>query len=150
LDVVAHAIDEEVRRRVVAAQRRLVAMALALAGGGAGHEAQRIGDRQDRLIIEPVAGEHGDRLRHIEQRRVGARRCAGAGDGIALVAGRGDGDEAVVLRGLRRDRQREESRRQQHRNTHSQYLGMIINSGLIARRSQKVKRRAERRGGNCD
>ena len=45
LDVVANAIDEEVGGAAVAAKHDLVAIALAAAIGGAGHEIEQIGDR---------------------------------------------------------------------------------------------------------
>ena len=119
LDVVAHAIDEEAAGRIVTAQGWLVAVAFPLAGGGAGDKAQRVGDGQHRLIIKPIAAEDVDRLRHIDQRRIGAGRGAGGGNVIALVTRRSDGDQpGIIVRGLRRHWQHEQGRRHQQGNAH--------------------------------
>ena len=52
LDVVADAVDEEVGGGVVAAQRELVAVALAGARSRAGNEHQHIGDRAQLLVLD--------------------------------------------------------------------------------------------------
>ena len=97
LNIVAQAIDEEIGGGVVAAQCRLVAMALALAGGGAGDITQRIGDRQNRLVVEPVARQDVYSLRHIEQWRVGARRPRCARRQIAGIARCRDDDHCAGI-----------------------------------------------------
>jgi hypothetical protein len=80
LDVVAHAVDEEVRGRGIAAQRRRIAVAFALAHGHAGHVAHDIGHRAHALIGDDIVRDDGDRLGHVAQRRV----RAGRGRQIAL------------------------------------------------------------------
>ena len=92
LDVIAQSIDEKVRCRIVAAQRNLVAVPLALARRHAGQQADEIGNRPDRLIADLLIGDDVDCLRHVEDRRArfgAARRIDGA---IAVnLAGDDDG-----------------------------------------------------------
>ena len=77
LDVVADAVDEEVGGGVVAAQRDLVAIALAGAGRRAGDEGQHVGDRAQRLVLDLAFGNHRQRLRDVLDVGVGAGRGAG-------------------------------------------------------------------------
>ena len=111
LDVVAHTIDEEIGGAVVAAQHDLIAIAFALCADSTRHEAQRLLHGQNRLIVQPLFGEHGDGLRYIEQRRVGAgggTDAAGTIRGFPL-AGHHDGAGVIIQRfGLRCDGQGEQ------------------------------------------
>ena len=69
LNVVAQAVDEEIGCGVIAAQRDLVAVPLALARRYAGQQADEIGNRPDRLIADLLIGDDVDCLRHVEDRR---------------------------------------------------------------------------------
>ena len=83
LHVVAHAIDEEVGGRAVAAEHGRIAVAFALRDADAGHVAGHVADAPHRLVIDQLAGDDGDGLRHIHQGRIGLRGRHGALDGIA-------------------------------------------------------------------
>ena len=93
LHVVAHAIEEEVGGGVLAAQGDLVAIALALADGDAGDVAQHVGDRVAGLVFQLLVRDHLDRLRHVDQRRVGL----GRGDRLAGVIALGMADHEDFL-----------------------------------------------------
>ena len=70
LDVVAHAVEEEVAGRAVAAQDDRVAVALALRHARARDVARDVHEALHGLVLDQVAGDHGDRLRHVDERRV--------------------------------------------------------------------------------
>jgi hypothetical protein len=87
--------------------------------------------RTERLIVQPLLREHGDGLRHIEQRRVGAgggTDAAGTIRGFPL-AGDHNGAGVIIHRfGLCGTGQSEEKgRRQQQSDTHHKILRMTIN-----------------------
>ena len=71
LDVVAYAVQEKVRGRAVAAQDDRVAITLALRHAGTGHVARDIRQALHRLVLDQVACDHGHRLRHVDERRIG-------------------------------------------------------------------------------
>src|SRR3954466_11111206 len=77
LDVVAHAIDEEVRRAAVTAQDNRVAIAFAGAVGGARHEIEQVGDRPQLLVLDLPFGDHAQRLGNVLDVGVGLGRGAG-------------------------------------------------------------------------
>ena len=134
LDVVAHTIDEEIGGAVVAAQHDLIAIAFALCADSTRHEAQRLLHGQNRLIVQPLLREHGDGLRHIEQRRVGAgggTDAAGTIRGFPL-AGDHNGAGVIIHRfGLCGIGQSEEKgRRQKQSDTHHKILRMTINIAI--------------------
>ena len=56
LDVVAHAVDEEVGGRAVAADDDLVAVVLALVSGDAGHVAHDVADAHHHLVLVSAPG----------------------------------------------------------------------------------------------
>ena len=91
LGVVADAVDEEVGGRVVAAQRDLVAVALAGAGHRAGDIGQDVGDRAERLVLDLRLGHDRERLRDVLDVGVGLGRSPGLLDAI-LEALAGDHD----------------------------------------------------------
>ena len=87
LRVVAHAVDEEVGGRALAADHRRVAMALALRHRDTGDEAHDVGHALHRLVGDDGAREHRRRLRRVAQRRVRLRRRPGAGHGVRRPPG---------------------------------------------------------------
>ncbi len=78
LHIVAKAVDEEVRARVDAADDELVAVAFALMRNDARHVAHGVVDALEALVLDEVLGQHADRLRNVDQRRVGLGRDRGA------------------------------------------------------------------------
>ena len=85
LDVVAHAIDEEVRRGTVAAQHRRVAIALALCDADARDIARHLPDISHSLIVDQFPRDDGDGLGHVHERRVGLGRGQAPVDGVGLA-----------------------------------------------------------------
>ena len=83
LDVVAHAVEEEVAGRAVAAQDDRVAVALALRHARARHVARDVREALHRLVLDQVARDHGDRLRNVDERRV---RLGGGAAALGEVA----------------------------------------------------------------
>ena len=83
LDVVAQAVDEEVGGRGVATEYDRLAIAFSLRRRHAGHILDCLADAGRRTIVDGVPGHHRDRLRHIDQRRVGPCR---ADDPVRLIA----------------------------------------------------------------
>ena len=69
--VVADAVDEEVGRRALAPDQDRVAVALGLGDGNAGNVAQSLADRLDVLVADLRFRHHRDRLRRVDQGRVG-------------------------------------------------------------------------------
>ena len=99
LHVVAKAVDEEVGAGIDAADDEFVAVALALMDRDARNVAGHVGEALEVLVADEFLGHHGDRLRDVDQRRVGLGRDRGA---VGVDA---DGAGARVLRwaeGLRR------------------------------------------------
>ncbi len=84
LDVVAHAVEEEIAGRAVAAQDDRVAVALALRHARAGHVARHVGQALHRLVLDQVARDDGDRLRNVDECRVGLRGGAASLGEVAV------------------------------------------------------------------
>ena len=82
LHIIAHAVDEEIRGRTVAAEHQPVAIAFALGNTDARHVAHRVGHALHSLVPHLLLGDHADRLRHILQRGIGFR---GAGVAFGLI-----------------------------------------------------------------
>jgi len=78
LDIIAYAIDEKIGGCILSPDGDLVAIAFTLADRSPRRIAENIADILKRLIIKLFAGYHRDRLRRIDQRRVGFQ--AGAAD----------------------------------------------------------------------
>ena len=146
LDVIPHAVEEEVSGGVLAPQGDLVAIAFALSDGNARNIAQNVAEAVQRLIVELGAGHDIDALGHVEKRCVGL----GRGDGI-------DGDIALRLPGdddrlqlgcqlLRRGRRREQEEDGRGSEKHAHGIPCLISSpdGWIAsaRRSRAFSRSA--------
>jgi hypothetical protein len=85
LDVVAHAVQEEIRGRVVAADDDLVAVVLPLVRPHPREVADDVGHARHELVLDELLRGDGDGLRDVPQRRQSARRAA---DGLHLIAGR--------------------------------------------------------------
>ncbi len=77
LDVVAEAVDVEVGAGIDAANDQLVAVAFALVHRDAGNVAGDVGDALGVLILNELLGQHADRLRDVQQRRVALGRTRG-------------------------------------------------------------------------
>ena len=86
LHVVAHAVDEQVRGRAVAAQDGCVAIALALRNADAGDIADRRRSGCSALVADLLLRHHGDRLRDVAQQRVGLGRGGAALGGVTIDA----------------------------------------------------------------
>ena len=78
LDVIAHAIGEEVGRGVLAANGDLVAVSFTLARRHARDVAQHVGHAPHRLVFDLLLGDDRYRLRNVDERRVGLGRSRGA------------------------------------------------------------------------
>jgi len=78
LDVIAKAVDVEIGAGVDAADHELVAIALALVDGNARDVAGDVGEGLKTRVADEILGHDGDRLRNVDQRRVGLgrHRCA--------------------------------------------------------------------------
>ena len=100
LHVIAHAIDEEIRGRAVAAHDRSVAVAFALGDADAGHVAQGIGEAGHRLVGDQLVGDHGHCLRHVEQGGIGFRRAARLACAVVGQVALADHGDAVQIPGL--------------------------------------------------
>ncbi|OIQ68161.1 hypothetical protein GALL_502510 [mine drainage metagenome] len=80
LNVVAKAVDEEIRAGIDAANDEFVAVALALMHRHAWNVPRQIGDAVGALVLNEILGQNADRLRDVQQRRVGLgpdRRAVG-------------------------------------------------------------------------
>ena len=99
LDVIADAIDEEVRRGGVAPQARGVAVPLALADGGTRNVAQDVRHGLHGLVPDQLGRDHPDGLRDVPEFRRDAQGSVEPAGQIALLGGRGD-DQGRDLRGL--------------------------------------------------
>ena len=82
LHVIANAIHEEIRSGAVAPEHRRIAVAFALGNADARHVAGQFGHAGDGLVGDQLVGDHGDRLRHVEQGRVGLGGGAGLARGV--------------------------------------------------------------------
>jgi len=74
LDVVADAIDEEIAGRRITAEHQRLTIALALRRENTGDIADGIANAGRGLVRDLLHCHHVDRLRHVDQRRVGAHR----------------------------------------------------------------------------
>ena len=74
LNVVAKAVDEEVGAGIDAADHQLVAVAFALMHGDARNVAGDVGEALKTLVPDEIPGDHAERLRNVEQSRVGLGR----------------------------------------------------------------------------
>ena len=103
LHVVAKTVDEEVRAGIHAADHQFVAVALALVDRDAGHIAGDVGEALKALVPDEVLCQHAQRLRNIDQRRVGLGGDRGAVGVNADRAGAGilRYPECRLRRGLR-------------------------------------------------
>ena len=98
LHIVAHAIEEKVGRRVLAAQGDLIAIALALPDSYARDIMKDISERIMRLILQLFAGNNVNSLGDIQQRRVGFCRCDRIGRDITFAGTGYDYRAAVVVK----------------------------------------------------
>ena len=99
LDVIADAIDEEVRRGGIAPQAWGIAVPLALADGGTRNVAQDIGHGLHGLVPDQLGRDHPDGLRNIPEIRGDAKGRVEPVGQIALLGGGGD-DQGRDLSGL--------------------------------------------------
>ena len=97
LDIVTHAIEEEVSGGVLPTQRNLVAIAFTLAHCCPRNIAQDVRKRMMCLIIQLIAGHDVDGLGNIHQRRVGFCSCNRIGRKIAITQARYDDRPAVII-----------------------------------------------------
>ena len=98
LDVIADAIDEEVRRGGIAPQAWGIAVPLALADGGTRNVAQDIGHGLHGLVPDQLGRHHPDGLRDVPEFRGDAKGRVEPAGQIALLGWRGD-DQGRDLRG---------------------------------------------------
>ena len=89
LNVVAEAVDEEIRAGVDAADHEFVAIAFALVDGDARHVAGDVGEALKALVADEILGDDTDRLRNVDDRRVALGRNRRAVGVIADRAGTG-------------------------------------------------------------
>jgi hypothetical protein len=149
LHVVAHAVDEEVGRRAVAAHDHLVAVVLALVQGDPRHVAHDVADAGHQLVLHELAGDHGHRLRHVAQR---GRRLGGAVDrrhGVAALGAHRDRvfdrrglEDEIAHPGLRADSDRSE-RIDESVHRHPQRIvarGELDREPAVARRDRRRDR----------
>jgi hypothetical protein len=71
LHVIAKSVDEEIRARIHAADDEFVAVAFALMHGDPRNVAGDLGEPLKALIPDEVLGDDAERLRNVDQRRVG-------------------------------------------------------------------------------
>ena len=120
LDIVADAVDEEVRAGALPAQDDLVAIELALMWNDTGNVADRFAEALKILVLDEIRGEHGHRLRHIDERSLGFRRRRDAGGDVA------DGGAAAgALFAIARRRVRDRLRRHRRRLNRSPARGSV-------------------------
>jgi hypothetical protein len=74
LDVVAHTVDEEIRRRPLAAESELIAMAFALLHRDAGDVEQRLAELVGGLILRHLLGDDAHRAGNVHDQSVGLGR----------------------------------------------------------------------------
>ena len=99
LDVIADAIDEEVRRGGVAPQAWGVAVPLALADGGTRNVAQDVRHGLHGLVPDQLGRDHPDGLRDVPEVRGDAQGSIEPAGQIVLLGGGGD-DQGRDLRSL--------------------------------------------------
>ena len=86
LDVVAHAVDKEVPRGLLAAEAELVPVALALLDGNARDIAQGLAEQVGSLVLRQLLGDDGHRAGDVHDEGVGLGRRGRAGGVIAVHA----------------------------------------------------------------